>query len=122
MLACMVTAYGMSIFGIVSVFFLDFLNQKGWGEHDALDALVTAIGLLIGLCWEQTFDVAVETIVEMHHDKGIIFQDCVLFGMSLCLVLVVLPAWMVYILPKTDEELQKLVPPLTPVTIICREP
>jgi len=70
----------------------------------AIEAMIDALGILIGFSWEQSFDVAVDVISESV-DKFIpkVFGRLI---MSFLLTLIVFPAWKKYILP-TEIELKE---------------
>jgi len=64
---------------------------------------MVAVSLVIGLAWEHLFQEAINSVVQMGATQQAAKWLKVLF--SFVLVLVVLPAWMVYIVPKHNDEL-----------------
>merc|ERR1712157_673220 len=66
----------------------------------ALRAIISALGLLVGLSWENTFSASIEELAESCSDPRI-----VKVGLSSALLIVVYPSWNWYILPKTDKRL-----------------
>lgn len=70
----------------------------------AIDATIDALGILIGFSWEQSFDVAVDTLSEdMEKYIPPTFGKLI---MSFALTAIVFPAWKNYILP-TEVELKE---------------
>jgi len=99
----MVAAFFTLVF-VLAVFLFSKLTQVGGKETKTiLKGSMTAVALVVGLSWEHLFDAAIEEVAEMaeaEHGK-----QWLKVLMSFVLVLMVLPAWMVYILPKHNDEM-----------------
>lgn len=96
-----IISLGFSVFAALVVLLLSRV-PSGF-----LRGAFAAIGLMVGLSWEKTFDAASEGVAEMDLFAGVNREYLKVF-LSLGLLLIVLPAWMVYILPKSDGELRKM--------------
>jgi hypothetical protein len=69
-----------------------------------------ALSLCMGLSWEKTFDASIEGLAEHIHEKnGISKRNVKLWvcAFDFFLFIIVFPAWMAYMLPKSDPELQE---------------
>lgn len=73
----------------------------------ALRAIMSAVGLLVGLSWETTFSASIEELASSEFSGD---PRNVKVFISLALVAVVFPSWMYYVLPKTDKHLAKYGP------------
>lgn len=76
-----------------------------------------AVGLMVGFSWEKAFDCAADGVGDLELFGG---ADRKLLKalFSLGLLIIVFPAWMVYILPKSDSELKEEARP-SGVSAIC---
>jgi len=98
---CMLVALVMSVIGVLSVFGLDSL--KTWCENSeasklAIPQLVLAVGLLVGFAWERCFDMGLDTISELHGP----YAHIIVHVLQVALLILVLPAWSSYVLPKAE--------------------
>jgi len=99
----MVAAFNTLVFVIAIYLFVCLARVVGHDVSRFLKGSLTAVSLLVGLSWEHLFDTAIEQVAEMAEmKKG---QQLIKVLISFLLVLVVLPAWMVFILPKHNDEL-----------------
>jgi len=95
----------LSAVSFAFIFILDKLEDSGSLGSDseqAIDLMIQGLGILVGFSWEQAFDIAVTvvaTALKADLDPGI--SKLILSSM---LVLIVFPAWRIYIL-KTEQEL-----------------
>lgn len=80
-----------------------FFGEEAESADDAVEKMITALGILIGFSWEQCFDTAVTVIAEGKAEHYVSPAITKLF-LSVLLVLIVFPAWRWYILP-TEQEL-----------------
>jgi len=78
-------------------------NHLGKNTRALLKGSMTAVALVFGLSWEHLFDTAIEEAAEMAKSEKA--AQWLKIAFSLVLVIVVTPAWMVYVLPKHNEEL-----------------
>lgn len=67
----------------------------------ALRGILTGLGLVLGSSWEKTFDASIDSLDQFG------LGDAQKTLISFSLVAVVFPAWLVYILPKGDDDLKK---------------
>eukprot|EP00421_Protoceratium_reticulatum_P006258 CAMPEP_0168364540 /NCGR_PEP_ID=MMETSP0228-20121227/4260_1 /TAXON_ID=133427 /ORGANISM="Protoceratium reticulatum, Strain CCCM 535 (=CCMP 1889)" /LENGTH=588 /DNA_ID=CAMNT_0008377303 /DNA_START=24 /DNA_END=1790 /DNA_ORIENTATION=+ len=81
---------------------LDFLCDHGWLSEHSAEVFIEACGLTIGISWEKSFAVAIDTINGMHNGS-IRYMVSVELGLCLGLCLMVLPAWRAYIAPHAAE-------------------
>uniref|UniRef100_A0A7S0A8I5 Uncharacterized protein n=1 Tax=Pyrodinium bahamense TaxID=73915 RepID=A0A7S0A8I5_9DINO len=65
--------------------------------------MITALGLLVGISWEGSFTLAVAEIVVNYPQNRLLLKNLLAVG----LVLVVLPAWRLYILPRSDPKIMR---------------
>merc|ERR1719235_855442 len=79
----------------------------------AARAAVSALALAVGLAWEKVFDAAMDAVGDMVSknitttDHTIPLSELVQIFFTYFYLLIVFPAWMMYILPKTDPDIQK---------------
>jgi len=85
-------------------------------SQSALDGAFTAVSLTVGLSWEKCFDKALDDLGDDIGDSGSASKTWIMVA----LVLIVFPAWMVYMLPKNDEELKKAIPMLADGPLPCQ--
>merc|ERR1719327_587154 len=64
-------------------------------------ALISTMALLLGLAWEAVFTLAIESISGNYKNPAE-YIYCEL-GLTFCLCGLVLPAWVMYIIPKVEE-------------------
>jgi len=89
-------------FGII--FLLDMLSnlqESGGLTQRAITKIILAKGLLIGFSWEGCFETAFHAISHRAGD----WVTCVNLGLSICLCVVVIPAYWKYILPEVEMRL-----------------
>eukprot|EP00405_Crypthecodinium_cohnii_P014542 CAMPEP_0206444642 /NCGR_PEP_ID=MMETSP0324_2-20121206/15028_1 /ASSEMBLY_ACC=CAM_ASM_000836 /TAXON_ID=2866 /ORGANISM="Crypthecodinium cohnii, Strain Seligo" /LENGTH=548 /DNA_ID=CAMNT_0053912693 /DNA_START=189 /DNA_END=1835 /DNA_ORIENTATION=+ len=104
-LALMVTGTAMSLIFVVDK--IADLESTGESVDNALRAVVQALGILIGFGWEKSFDTAVAEVSEW---TRVIPESVTKLVLALLIVLLVVPAWRLYILPtivlyeKMEEE------------------
>eukprot|EP00928_Gymnodinium_smaydae_P040827 TRINITY_DN2764_c1_g3_i1.p1 TRINITY_DN2764_c1_g3~~TRINITY_DN2764_c1_g3_i1.p1 ORF type:complete len:685 (+),score=148.18 TRINITY_DN2764_c1_g3_i1:99-2057(+) len=105
--ACMLQALMLTGLCFVGVFALDQINSQlvagRSGASRAIRSLLTALGLIIGLSWERSFDVGLDILAEFgerfHIESGLMTHL-----LALALVGIMLPGWVHYILPKAAVE------------------
>lgn len=99
---------------ICAVFVLDFFADT-FGELEgdqrvvdpkALRAIITALGILVGLSWEDTFDACLEGLAEFNAESS--NRALLQAVMNMMLAGLAFPAWKLYILPRANKELQEL--------------
>mmetsp|Transcript_42889 Transcript_42889/g.98395 ORF Transcript_42889/g.98395 Transcript_42889/m.98395 type:complete len:530 (-) Transcript_42889:92-1681(-) len=85
--------------GVAAIFILDRQCDYGWLPRRTVTALVGAVGLLLGLSWEQCVDTSVKGMhtIMPHNIK---FVDAFV---DMTLALFVVPAWALYIRPHANE-------------------
>lgn len=101
----------LSFITFLLIFVLDkiedyqLLGEDAEVSENAIDGIIVAFGILVGVAWEQCFDIAVSVVAE------VLKKDCPASIskaiMSVALVTIVFPAWRVYILPtqmRLEEE------------------
>lgn len=119
-----------SLIAIVYIIKISLINQyRPQCSTRALNAWFNGIGLAVGLSWEKVFDSAMDGIGDTQMFEGTSDKSKATATMllSLWLFLVVFPAWMLYMMPKGDEDLQKtyrdnLAEGPLPVSACCRDP
>jgi len=95
-------AFG-AIFVLDKVMDNHLLGEDSELAENAAENLITGLAILIGFSWEQCFDTAVTVIARSQKQKCP--EAISKLIMSVILVIVVFPAWRLYILP-TELELQ----------------
>jgi len=97
-----------SVVFVISVFLMWFFIHRVGLNKRYLRGAFTAIALTVGLSWEHTFDAALEGVGCVARSTTHKYSE-VLFVVFLTIIfaVVVTPAWVVYILPKHDEDLMK---------------
>jgi hypothetical protein len=98
MSARMVCALAQSYIGFILIIVIDFVADKVKMGRDAFDAVVRAIILGIALAWQGAFRRAVEGIARQSDDPGVRAYTDVALSIFLCGIMV--PAWVMYILPR----------------------
>eukprot|EP00405_Crypthecodinium_cohnii_P017861 CAMPEP_0206459302 /NCGR_PEP_ID=MMETSP0324_2-20121206/24097_1 /ASSEMBLY_ACC=CAM_ASM_000836 /TAXON_ID=2866 /ORGANISM="Crypthecodinium cohnii, Strain Seligo" /LENGTH=584 /DNA_ID=CAMNT_0053930831 /DNA_START=33 /DNA_END=1787 /DNA_ORIENTATION=- len=103
-----VLALVLSATSFLFIFLLDkmvdhhLLGEESEVADAAIEKLITALGVLVGFSWEQSFDVAVDVVAESNEERMPPAFSKML--MSVLLVLIVFPAWRLYIL-RTERDL-----------------
>uniref|UniRef100_A0A7S0AY57 Uncharacterized protein n=1 Tax=Pyrodinium bahamense TaxID=73915 RepID=A0A7S0AY57_9DINO len=94
------------------IFVLDCVGDGSEECKKAFKGVITALGLLVGISWEGSFALAVDEIVVNYPKHTLLMKNLLAF----MLMLVVLPAWRLYILPRSDPKIwsyyQGRLPPL----------
>ncbi|CAE7211445.1 unnamed protein product [Symbiodinium natans] len=97
----------LSVVSFLTIFILDKVEDNHlFGEDSeiaegATEKMISGLGILIGFSWEQSFDTAVDVVAEgLKHECPPLISKMV---MSVILVLIVFPAWRIYILPMERE-------------------
>lgn len=70
---------------------------------DVLKGMMTATSLMVGMGWEKTFDACMDGLADY-----MVGSESDSRHIELFLFVLVFPAWVVYILVKTDDDLKKL--------------
>merc|ERR1719271_1299498 len=95
-----------SIVFVIGVFLVCNLVQRVSGDIKAsIRGEFTAVGLAVGLSWEHLFDRALEDAGEFV--EGARAHELWVAFLTFVLVLIVFPAWAVYMLPQHDPELRQ---------------
>lgn len=106
--ACMLVALGMTGISIGLIFGLNrrLLRLRRGQGRTAVRYLSLSMGVIIGFSWETAFDVALETL---SHNlfRGSGFRGFSVYVFTLVSLVVVLPAWSGWILPKCEEHIAK---------------
>lgn len=101
--ARMIMAIAFSALVFSSIFIFDFI-----ADHIAIQAgmraLISTMALLLGLAWEAVFTLAIESICDHYIEHPAQYIYCEL-GLTFCLCGVVLPAWVMYFIPRAEEGL-----------------
>jgi len=95
----------LSFVCMLVIFLLDFVGDGSKSCKKALKGVITALSLLVGISWEGAFAMGVDEIAANWHTPGQVVAVKTL--MCLSLVLTVLPAWRLYIMPKSDPVIMK---------------
>lgn len=105
MSARIVQALCFSFFVFVNIFVLDYFadSERGILDASALRALMSALGLLLGLSWEGAFSEALESLGREFADQPKMHL-LLMNGMGAALCTIVLPGWAMYILPSAMGE------------------
>lgn len=93
-----VLAMLLSVYAILLIISLDKLAESectGKLVDDAIDTFQGGLGILIGFAWEQAFERSVSTVVEAFGSVPAPFLKAL---MAFFLVLLVLPAWRIWII------------------------
>lgn len=102
-----VIALAVSLVSFSIIFVLDAVADQhtaGSEEQRAIAKVILAKGLLIGFSWEGCFATAFHCI---SHSFGE-WVKCTNLGLSVCLCIVVIPAYRQYILPEMERRLAVL--------------
>mmetsp|Transcript_47472 Transcript_47472/g.101532 ORF Transcript_47472/g.101532 Transcript_47472/m.101532 type:complete len:615 (+) Transcript_47472:128-1972(+) len=101
----------VSIGGVLTILGLNIatklLNDDFDPKPRTVRAITAATGLLVGLTWENTFGSCIEHLAEQA--KGDTNEVMLKGALCIFLLVVVVPSWQWYILPKTDKRLEGLV-------------
>lgn len=101
---CIVIAVFMTMFGMLCVFLLNFVQvhfRESKVMRRAMNSLELALGVLIGFSWERAFDVAFEEVHHEYHEQA--YGEFVVSILAILLFAIVAPAWRLHILPKADK-------------------
>jgi len=88
---------------VIAVHGVAFVVNQSKDLKAVIKGEFTAIALMVGLSWEAVFSAGVEGISLFGATDE--QEHTITFGCSLLLLLIVLPAWVVHILPKHNKEL-----------------
>jgi hypothetical protein len=110
----MKVAFILSMIAVACVISLGCMTTCCLAKHmRALRGAYTGLGIAVGSSWEKTFDASVDSLDGFgvsSHQKAII---------GYALFWIVFPAWLVYILPKGDDELRKEIRKPPPAWSFC---
>eukprot|EP00746_Dinoflagellata_sp_MGD_P164563 gnl/MRDRNA2_/MRDRNA2_93265_c0_seq1.p1 gnl/MRDRNA2_/MRDRNA2_93265_c0~~gnl/MRDRNA2_/MRDRNA2_93265_c0_seq1.p1 ORF type:complete len:552 (+),score=66.43 gnl/MRDRNA2_/MRDRNA2_93265_c0_seq1:90-1745(+) len=102
MSARMIMAIAFSALVFSCIFIFDFVAEHiVTNIHRTPRALMSTMALLLGLAWEAVFTLAIESISGNYKSPGE-YIYCEL-GLTFCLCGLVLPAWVMYIIPRVEE-------------------
>jgi len=98
MVSRLVCALFVSYFGFACIYFVDKIADWVRSTRAAFNAVIRAIILAVAMCWEGVFDRAIESI----SNKGEAANTRVFYNvmLSLFLVAIMLPAMVMYFLPR----------------------
>lgn len=114
MMGHLTAAFQLSMLAIALILLLSAIQSvTGDISARALRGAFTGIALCVGSSWEKTFDASVDALDVFHYNEA---QKALI---TTLLVVIVFPAWMVYMLPKSDDELKKEITRSPPVWAIC---
>lgn len=94
-----------AIFSVVAYFFIGIssaLIMKAGVDKYLVNGLFMAVSLTVGMGWEKTFDACMDGMGDYLGSAEYSVH------IELLILMLVFPAWVVYILPKTDDDLKKL--------------
>lgn len=100
----------LSFVSFVMIRGLDQVEDSGMmgAQSDrAIEEIISALGILIGFSWEQSFDVAVDVISDSLEEDVHMPKTVSRLLMSVTLVAVVFPAWKGFILPQELKLLEE---------------
>eukprot|EP00933_Yihiella_yeosuensis_P040259 TRINITY_DN34525_c0_g1_i1.p1 TRINITY_DN34525_c0_g1~~TRINITY_DN34525_c0_g1_i1.p1 ORF type:complete len:501 (+),score=57.07 TRINITY_DN34525_c0_g1_i1:62-1564(+) len=89
------------VVGFISIFGLDYLGDHHLVDRFVIEELISAVGFMIGLSWEQCLNSAVHGL---HAEDSSPYLSIMVY---VALVAMVAPAWAWYILPKSHEALHQ---------------
>lgn len=95
----------LSAVSFLFIWILDKIEDNqlfGAESEEGIDLIIQGLGVLVGFSWEQCFDVAVTVVASSC--KHTLQPPTTKLLLSVLLVLIVFPAWRIYIL-KTEQEL-----------------
>lgn len=101
MQARMIMAIAFSAVVLSSIFIFDFIADH-LATQSGLRALISTMALLLGLAWEAVFTLSIESISGHYIEHPSQYIYCEL-GLTFILCGIVLPAWVMYFLPKAEE-------------------
>lgn len=106
-LALVLNAFLLSFSGICFVLASSMVHKLGALKR-TLKGIFTAISLAVGYSWEKTFDGAMDGLSDLDWFSGSADKAKTLkFFFTLGLILLAFPAWMVYIMPKDNDDVKK---------------
>jgi hypothetical protein len=91
-----------SVICFIAIRIVDFLADNTQDHHTVkgLRELLKVFGLVMGLGWEASFNVAIQEVANGLEGRE---HSLVVWGISVGLALVVTPAWALYVLPHVIE-------------------
>merc|ERR1719207_1949 len=101
MQARLIMAIAFSVLVFSFIFIFDFIADH-IEVQSSVRALIGTMALLLGLAWEAVFTLSIESI-SGHYIEYPAQYIWVELGLTLILCGVVLPAWVMYFLPKAEE-------------------
>merc|ERR1719161_2118419 len=99
----MLMAIAFSVLVFAFIFIFDFIADR-IDFQSGVRALISTMALLLGLAWEAVFTLSIESISGHYAQHPAEYIYCEL-GMTFILCGIVLPAWVMYFLPKAEEGL-----------------
>jgi len=91
----------LSVLAFLAIRILDKLadNTEDAKFNDSVKQIITAIGILVGFSWEQTFDLATECLASRTNHGPL-----VKLGLAVFCAVILVPAWRWWILPMVISE------------------
>mmetsp|Transcript_89644 Transcript_89644/g.192089 ORF Transcript_89644/g.192089 Transcript_89644/m.192089 type:complete len:493 (+) Transcript_89644:53-1531(+) len=101
-----------SVLAMIFIFLICIVMERGRGYARLLRGAFTGVSLTVGLSWEKVFDAALAGLGAfggtVEADGTFKHNTKLVGGVTILLLLIVFPAWMVYMLPKDDDDLKKV--------------
>jgi len=108
----------VSFGSMLAIFALDSVGDGSPSMKKALKGLITALGLLVGISWEGAFALGVDEVAANWNTPHAVLVAKTLLALGL--VVVVMPAWRLYIMPKSDPAIMRYYKgKLPPLMALC---
>lgn len=105
-MANLIDATIWTLFGISFIFLMAFVAHHAQPAAKVIKGMFTGVALVVGLAWEKTFDCAMDDLgdsLPAANDQAKLAVNLIVI---IIIILMVFPAWVVYILPKADDDIQ----------------
>lgn len=103
MIAKVSMALLFSVVTFASFFVFSYVEHNTTIGRFGFRGLLSSFALLVGLSWESVANEAFTSVAELYAARPSLEAECDL-GMSLFLFILVMPAWVWYVLPKCDDD------------------
>jgi len=105
--ACMLVGLCLTLLAFASIFILESIAEHihtsgAVDPEKVVRSMTLALGIVIGFAWERSFHVGLHDIAGMFNSSYISQSSC-MHLMVVVLIVIVTPAWAMYVFPMVDE-------------------
>jgi hypothetical protein len=104
--AGMLIGLGLTLFAFAAIYVLQEIAEHvhargGVDPEHVVRCLTLALGIVVGFAWERSFHVSLKDLAHaLAFGRGAVTENFFTICMSIALILIVTPAWAMYVFPK----------------------